>query len=268
MTDFRTTVGNVELVSLTDGRGGGPPTGVFPDSAEDIWRAEYPELLDAYGSISLRYGCLAVRSGGRLIIVDTGMQAPDGALLDDMKAKGVDRDTVSLVVTTHLHPDHVGWNLTGGQPTFPNARYLVPQSDWDYWTQPSVVENSPHIQNQALPLEKLNVLDLMEDDYSITDELTTIATPGHTPGHISIVVVSAGQRGFILGDVAHSPAQAHYTDWNPGFDIDGPTARQTRHTILDRLESDGSVVATGHFPDPGFGKFVKGEAGRRVWQVL
>ncbi|MDP7532875.1 MAG: MBL fold metallo-hydrolase [SAR202 cluster bacterium] len=267
MTDFKTTVGNVEMVSLTDGQGAGPPTGVFPESTDEIWRAEYPELVDAEGMIHPRYGCLAVRSSGKLIIVDTGMQAPDGALLNDMKAKGVDRDAVDLVVTTHLHPDHVGWNLTDGKPTFPKARYLAPRTDWDYWTQPSVVENAAHIQNQVLPLNELNLLDLMDDDYQITDELQTLATPGHTPGHISIRVTSAGERGFILGDVAHSPAQAHYTDWNPAFDMDGATARQTRNRIVDKLEEEGAVVATGHFPDPGFGRFVR-QAGRRVWQVL
>ncbi len=68
-----------------------------------------------------------MRSGGKLIIVDTGLQAPDGILMEDMKAKGVNREEVDLVVFTHLHPDHVGWNLTDCKPTFPNARYLIPQ---------------------------------------------------------------------------------------------------------------------------------------------
>jgi glyoxylase-like metal-dependent hydrolase (beta-lactamase superfamily II) len=116
-----------------------------------------------------------------------------------------------------------------------------------------------------MPLQGLNIADLMEDDYSITDDLTTIATPGHTPGHISIVIVSNGERGFILGDVAHSPAQAHQTDWNAGFDMDGETARKTRHATFDKLETDGSLVASGHYPAPGFGRFVR-DAGRRVWQ--
>ena len=267
MPDHVTSVGNVELVSLTDGQGGGPPNAVFPESTIEQWRADFPELLDSNGDIHPRYGSVAIRSGGKLIIVDTGLQAPDGTLLDEMRQKGVDRDAVDLVVTTHLHPDHVGWNLTNGQPTFPKARYLVPRSDWEFWTQPSVLEGAAHISAQVIPLKDLNVMDLMDDEYNITDELTTISTPGHTPGHISIVISSAGERGFILGDVAHSPAQAHYTDWNPGFDMDKPLARQTRHRIIDRLEGDGSLVASGHFPAPGFGRFVRQE-GRRIWQVV
>jgi glyoxylase-like metal-dependent hydrolase (beta-lactamase superfamily II) len=267
MADYSATVGNVTLVSLTDGHGGGAPTDVFPDSSIKVWRSEYADLLDESGGIRLRYGSLAVRSGGKLVIVDTGLQAPDGTLLRQMDQKGVDREAVDLVVLTHLHPDHVGWNMSDGRPTFPRARYLVPRDDWDYWSQPSVLKDSAHVRDQVMPLAELNVMDLIEGEYAVTDELTTIETPGHTPGHISLVIASGGQRGFILGDVVHSPAQAQHTDWNPGFDIDGATSRRTRHTVLDRLESDGSLVSSGHYPDPGFGRFVR-VGGRRIWQGI
>ena len=267
MADYKTTVGNVELVSLTDGGAPKPPTEIFPTSGLDQWRAEFSDLLDIDDNISLRFGSLAVYSGGRLIVVDTGIGAPDGEMMEDMRKKSIDREAVQLVVTTHLHPDHVGWNLTDGSPTFPQARYLVPRTDWEYWTLPSVLENSPHIRDQVMPLDERRVMDLIEGEYKVTDELTTLPTPGHTPGHISIAISSAGQRGFILGDVAHNPAQAHQTDWNPGFDVDQQLSPGTRHRVLDRLEADGSLVSASHFPAPGFGRFVRRE-GRRVWQVL
>ena len=267
MSDNKTAVGSVELVSLSDGQGGGDPVAVFPDSSIEQWRSEYPELLDPDGHIHPRYGSVALRSQGRTIIVDTGLGGPDGRLLADMAARGVDREAVDLVVLTHLHGDHVGWNLTDGRPTFPNARYLVPRPDWDYWTQPSILRATAPISDQVMPLDEHRVMDLIDGEYRITDELTTLPTPGHTPGHISIVISSGGRRGFILGDVAHSPAQAHHTDWNPTFDIDQAQARETRHRVLDRLESDASLVSSGHFPEPGFGRFVRRE-GRRVWQGI
>ncbi len=267
MADYTTTVGNVEMIALTDGQGDMQPLEVFPASSMDIWRSEYSDLLDG-DVIHPRFGTTGVRSGGKLIIVDTGLHAPDGTLLSEMRDKGIDPAAVDLVVITHLHPDHIGWNLTDGSPTFPNARYITSQADWDYWTSPEVLESADHIREQALPLKDLNVIDLIgSDDYAITDELTAVSTPGHTPGHISIIVSSGGQRGYILGDVAHSPAQAHYTDWSPSFDTDPDLSRRTRHAVLDSLEEQGALVSAGHFPGNGFGRFVR-EGGRRIWQGI
>ena len=250
MPDHQINIGNVELISLTNGVPIRSPLMPFPDTTIEQWR-EFPGLLDSNDQVRSRYGTVAVRSSGKLIIVDTGLQANDGTLLDDMRRKGIDREEVDMVVFTHLHPDHVGWNLTNGRPNFPNARYVIPQKDWDYWTKPEVVAEAEHITNQVLPLK----------------DLTTVWTPGHTPGHISIAVASAGQRAYILGDVAHSVAQAHYTDWSPIFDVDPELSRQTRHSVLDMLEVEGILVSAGHFPDPGFGRFVRGES-RRVWQGI
>lgn len=254
------------MVSLTDGEPVRSPFMPFPETTIEQWR-EFPELLDGEDQTRSRYGTTAIRSGGKLIIVDTGLQAPDGTLLLDMERKGMDRSAVDLVVFTHLHPDHVGWNLTDGQPNYPNARYLVPRKDWEHWTQESVVANAPHISSQVVRLDELKIMDLIEDDYHITDELTTVSTPGHTPGHISIVIASGGERGYILGDVAHTPAQAHYTDWNPIFDVQPELARSTRHSVLGMLEAEGILVSAGHFPDPGFGRFVR-VGDRRQWRGI
>ena len=187
--------------------------------------------------------------------------------MSDMQAKGVDPSAVGLVVFTHLHPDHVGWNLTGGKPNFPNARYLAPRKDWDYWTQPDVLSGATHVRDQVVPLEGLGFIDLIDDDYNITDELTTVSTPGHTPGHVSIMIASGGERGYILGDVAQNPAQAHYTDWCPIFDIEPDLSRRTRHSVMNMLEDQPVLVSAGHFPDPGFGHFVR-VAGRRSWRGI
>ncbi len=265
MAGARLTVGNVEIVSVSDGQGAMDPTEVFVDSDAEVWRSEYADLLDDAGMIHPRFGSFAVRSGGKLILVDTGLGGPDATLLSELETSGVDREAIDLVVLTHIHPDHVGWNLSDGSLTFPNARYLVTKTDWDHWTQPEVRAEAPHVDAQMIPLEGLNVLDLIEDEYSVTDELTTLPTPGHTPGHISIAISSAGERAFILGDMAHSPAQAQYTDWSPAFDTDPDLARETRHTILNRLEEEGTLVASGHFPDTGYGRFVR-SGDRRVWR--
>ena len=267
-TEHKINVGNVEVLSVKDGFSAKrDPTATFPESAIDQWR-EYPEILDENDQVQSRYGSVVLRSEGKLILVDTGMQtATGGDLLNDMRAKGAAPEDIDIVFLTHLHPDHVGWNidLSSGKPAFPNARYIAPRSDYEYWMQPDVLAAAEHVQLHVVPLTELKLLDLFDEDYKVTDELITVSTPGHTPGHTSLMIASAGERAFVLGDVAHSPAQAHYTDWNPMFDIQPDISRPTRHRVIDMLESEGTLVSAGHFPDPGFGHFVRLE-GRRIWQ--
>ena len=238
MPDHTTTLGNVELISLSDGSPMRSPLAPFPDTTIEQWR-EFPGLLDSNDQYMTRYGTVAVRSEGKLIVVDTGLQDADGTLMDDMKAKRIDPAAVDLVVFTHLHPDHVGWNLTDGRPNFPNARYLAPRKDWDYWTQPEVA-GAPHITNQVLPLQELNLIDQMDDGHKITGELTTVPTPGHTPGHISINIASSGERGYILGDVAHNLAQAHYTGLVPHL------RHRARRFTQDTPSGAGHAGSGGH----------------------
>ena len=123
--DYRQWVGSVELVSLTDGQLGGAPTAILPTSSADVWREEFPELLDGNGLIHPRYGSVALRSEDKLIVVDTRAGPPEGRLLRELDAKVVNRDEVDRVVLTHLHGDHIGGNLIDGRSAFPNARYLV-----------------------------------------------------------------------------------------------------------------------------------------------
>ena len=187
-----------------------------------------------------------------------------------MRARGVCIADISLVAFTHLHPGHVGWNVThegsSAKPTFTNARYLLPRADFDFFADAENAERFPHIKDQVLPLVNLGLVDLVEPEQDLSPELRLWSTPGHTPGHVSILINSAGAKGIILGDVAHSPVQVYETDWASRPDIDPDQARATRHSVFDRLEQEGLTVAAGHFPEPGFGKLVRVE-GRRIWQA-
>jgi glyoxylase-like metal-dependent hydrolase (beta-lactamase superfamily II) len=265
MSKYKVNIGDVELISLTDGHGSGEATEIFPTSNLGVWESEYKDLLDGK-LIHPRFGSFVISINGRLIVVDTGMNGPEGQLLRDMKAKGIDPNEIELVINTHLHPDHVGWNLSNGKPTFSNARYLIPKHDWEYWTSPEVINDAPWITDSVVSLNDERILDLIEGEYDVTPEIKTIPTPGHTPGHISISITSNGHHGFILGDVAHSPIQAKYTDWSPAFDVDPDLARFTRNKIFDRLEAENTLIASGHFPEPGFGR-LKRANGRRYWFI-
>jgi glyoxylase-like metal-dependent hydrolase (beta-lactamase superfamily II) len=184
-----------------------------------------------------------------------------------MKAEDVD-----MVVMTHAHRDHIGWNVVSQDgkyvPTFPNARYYVSAKDWEACHDPALIETRfPNAPECVWPLEDLGVLELMDGEHVLTSELTMLPTPGHTPGHMSIAVSSQGERGLVLGDVLHNTVQIENTDWVSRADIDPETTRVTRRNLMDRLESEGIPVAAVHLAAPGFGRIVRTE-GRRYWQAI
>lgn len=279
MANHRITVGNVEIVSLSDGILEFDLCNFFPTIPNDNWQP-YESHLTADHHVQFNLGSFLIRSDGRTILVDTGMgpkpadapETPWGKLMDDFRAHGLRPDDIDMVVLTHLHRDHVGWNLLSEngkyEPTFPNARYWMSTKDWEACHQAAVQpERFPNAPTCVWPLEQLGLVELMNGEHTLTRDLTAIPTPGHTPGHMSIMITSQGERALILGDVVHNPAQVHETDWVSRADMDPDQTRVTRRTIMEQLEQEGITAASGHFPAPGFGKVVRLE-GRRYWQGL
>jgi glyoxylase-like metal-dependent hydrolase (beta-lactamase superfamily II) len=139
--------------------------------------------------------------------------------------------------------------------------------DWEACHRLEVRERFPNAPTCVWPLEELGLLELMQGEHALTSELTALPTPGHTPGHMSILISSQGERALILGDAVHHPAQLQEPDWVSRADMDPDQARVTRRALLDRLESEETLIAAGHFPAPGFGNLVRLN-GRRYWQPL
>jgi glyoxylase-like metal-dependent hydrolase (beta-lactamase superfamily II) len=272
-------VGNVEIMALTDGALEFDPCNFFPTIPKEDWSGRESHLTHDH-KVRFNVGSYLIRSGTRTVLVDTGLgprpadtpDAPWGELLKSFEAKAVRLADVQMVVLTHLHRDHVGWNLTadGGRyvPTFPNARYWMSAKDWEASRQPDLQPTRfPNAPTCVWPLGDLGLVELMDGEHTLTRELTAVPTPGHTPGHMSILVTSRGQRALVLGDAAHSPVQIHEPDWVSRADMDPELTRQTRRALLDRLEREEIVVAAGHFQAPGFGKIVRLQ-GRRYWQGI
>ena len=193
-------VGSVEIVSLSDGTLEFDLCNFFPTIPEDHWRQYASHLTDEH-KVRFNLGSYLIRSGGRTILVDTGLgprpaDAPDvpwGRLLHDFQANGVRPEEVDMVVMTHLHRDHVGWNLLAQDgkyvPTFPNARYWMSAKDWEVCHEPEVQpQRFPNAPTCVWPLAELGLVELMQGEHSLTRELTAVPTPGHTPGHVSILI--------------------------------------------------------------------------------
>jgi glyoxylase-like metal-dependent hydrolase (beta-lactamase superfamily II) len=271
-------VGNVEITALSDGKLEFDLCNFFPAIPEPQWDPYEAHLVEH--RVRFNLGSYLIRSDGRTILVDTGLgprpaDAPDqpwGELMHDFQANGVRAEDVDMVVLTHLHRDHVGWNLTSQNgryvPTFPRARYWMSRKDWETSHQPDVQPGRyPNAPTCVWPLADLGLIEFMQGEHVLTRDLTAVPTPGHTPGHMSILITSRGERALVLGDVAHSPVQIEEPDWVSRADMDPDLTRQTRRALVERLEREQITVAAGHFPAPGFGRILRLEA-RRYWQGL
>ncbi len=175
------------------------------------------------------------------------------------------------MVNTHLHFDHVGWNCTERDgafvPTFPNAEYWIARKEWEFWTDPDILnDEGPHLRTDVLPLKDSPQLKLVEGEAAITPELRILPTPGHTPGHCSLAVASAGEHAIILGDVAHHPLHL-IRIWVAAIDELPRVSRLTKRKIAQRLIEQQALLAAGHFTPHNFGRLVLAD-GRRAWRPL
>jgi glyoxylase-like metal-dependent hydrolase (beta-lactamase superfamily II) len=174
---------------------------------------------------------------------------------------------VDAVVFTHLHADHIGWNVLerDGEfvPMFPNAEYIVSKSEWAFWN----ATKSRDIARCVRTVEVAGQLRAVDDGFEPAPGVQMIGTPGHTPGHCSILVRGGDAGCIITGDAAHHPAEFENPSLQPPFDSDPKQAQATRKALGDRVEAEGLVVVGGHFPAPTAGTLIRVE-GRRRWKWL
>jgi glyoxylase-like metal-dependent hydrolase (beta-lactamase superfamily II) len=221
---------------------------------------------------------LVVHADGLRILVDTCLGEHPIPGFDDMRAGAEDflaglagaghpRESIDVVLCTHLHFDHVGWNTmrVGDrfEPTFPNARYLFARAEWEHWSK---AEGDAYASTQEVtvrPIVEAGLADFVEPDHKICDSVRLVPTPGHTPGHVSVEIRSRGQRAFITGDMTHHPVQWAEPDWKDNADVDSAGAAATRRRIADALANSEALVIGTHYAPPCAGHLVRGADG--VW---
>jgi glyoxylase-like metal-dependent hydrolase (beta-lactamase superfamily II) len=272
-------IGDVEIRAVVDVRTKGPCAALFPSVPAEAWRAYADFLVDDCANVPVTVTSFVMRSEGKTILVDTGIGAKgralikDGRLPDALAEAGVRPEDVDIVLTTHIHIDHVGWHTTlQGEayvPTFPNAKYVFVRDEWDYFTAPDVANaaGNEHVVDCVLPLQGNADVAMVEGEHRLTKDLTLLPAPGHTPAHSAIAIMSQGEAGVIIGDLAHHPAQLIETEWCPVFDMNPALAAKSREALAKRIEEQQLLVLAGHFAHPGFGRLVRVD-GRRAWRPL
>jgi len=183
------------------------------------------------------------------------------AFLEDLRAAGVAPEAVDVVICTHLHVDHVGWNtrLADGRwvPTFPRARYLFARREWEHWTSDAEDGTKRILADSVAPVLDAGLAELVEMDHRVADGIWLEPTPGHTPGHVSVRLHADGADAVITGDLMHHPVQVAEPAWQSAFDTDPAQARETRRAFCARYADRPVAVLGTHFHHPTAGRIVR-----------
>jgi glyoxylase-like metal-dependent hydrolase (beta-lactamase superfamily II) len=232
-----------------------------------------PHYADEHGHILLSFHAFVVATPTKRILVDTcigenkerGLPGADRLktpFLANLKEAGYGPDAIDTVVCTHLHIDHVGWNtiLVNGRwiPTFPKARFLIDKDEFQHWkTQETDTIHRQVFADSVAPVWDAGLVDLVRSDHRICDEVRLVPTPGHTPGHVSVQIVSKGEEALITGDMIHHPCQFAHPDWSTMFDHDAEQSSRTRRNMFARLADRPILVLGTHFMAPTAGRVIR-----------
>lgn len=271
------TIGNYKITTVIDTLPGPRDPGqVFQSIPAEAWDPYRSFALDADGMWVTEFKSHLIRSTskeGPIILVDSGSGPTDddqGKLLDNLNALGVQAADVDVVVTTHCHGDHIGWNVSykDGKPelTFPNAKHWVAKNDWDHHTQEA--NSDPAFDNSVKPLEDLGALKLVDGAETIAPGISIIPMNGHTPGHQNVLIESEGSTGVIIGDLFHNVAQVTEQTWCPVFDWNTDMSTECRQNLLGRAMNEQWIVFAGHLPTGSSIGRVIDDNGTSTWQPV
>jgi glyoxylase-like metal-dependent hydrolase (beta-lactamase superfamily II) len=276
-------VGAIDVAVVSDGYiklDAGAVMGLIP---RIMWEPVIgKENIDAEYRMKLGLNCMVVRSGGQVLVVDTGMgnkasaairerafPGDYGYLLQALEGLGVSPADVTAVANTHLHADHCGWNTTWNdsgelKPTFPNARYFIQAGEYEAAMHPNERTRGTYFAENFEPLAASGQLELVSGETEIVPGVTFWPTPGHTQDHASIAVVSGGESAIYTGDLVHHAVQAERPAWIAAFDILPLLSLESKKKLAERAIREKSLLICVHNAFPGTGRMTEHD-GRRTF---
>lgn len=256
-----------------------PATEMFPSATPEAlakhmdWMA--PTHIDpATGNLVMAFQSFVLQTPNHTILIDTcvgedkeranpGFHMKKWPWMANLHALGLTPADIDIVMCSHLHPDHVGWNtqLRDGRwvPTFPNAKYVFARDEYEYWEEQSA-QNAERVGltfiDSVLPVMESGQAILVDNDHAVEDGVWLEPTPGHSPGHVIINVESKGERGALIGDLMHHPIQVPHADWSTCFCWDFDMSAASRMKFVDHHTDTGTLILPVHFAGGTAGQII------------
>lgn len=268
-------VGTLVVHPITDGTFVASPGYFHPQGQA----ADHPELFATHGKAWLPIGCFVLDHGDRTVLIDAGMgpnamvsgercQLYGGQLLVGLNALDLSPAHITDVIVTHLHTDHVGWLFDAhAQPVFKNAEIWFGLDDWDHFlVTPNTRMYPDHLREGFLAEQarETNHFRPLDTETAITPQVHFRPTPGHTPGHGSVLIASGTDRLIVLGDAITCPVQLDEPTWHSIGDVDPDLADRTRQALWRELEDPSAIGVGAHFPGLQHGRVLTA-TGARKW---
>ncbi len=277
-------IGDIQVAKVVDTIEAFSPKALYIDKDRSAFDPHLdwlqPHFIDEKKSMLLSIHSFVLKTRHHNILIDTcvgnhktGSGFPqwnnrEGNYLAELTAAGCRPEDIDFVFCTHMHVDHTGWNtrLKDGRwvPTFPNAKYLFNQREWDCWKEPNNDFDRAVIEQNIQPIIEAGQVQWVDNNWGIDDQVSLVPTPGHTPGHCSVALNSGKDCAFITGDMMIHPVQIAEPQWIQSADNDRVLATQTRSQFVDdHCDRDIMILGT-HFNTPTGVYIVEQNGGRRV----
>ncbi len=275
-TLYRFGLGDFEITTILDGAI--QLDGPYPIFGENVSKEEVAALAFENflpsDRMEIVFTVTVVNTGSEIVLFDSGNGAarrPNaGRLRDLIAAAGLAPEQIDIVALTHFHGDHIGGLMEDGSPAFPNASYVAPAAEYDFWSDEGLLSNEA--MKARAELVQANVVPhapktrFIKAGDVLVSGIEAVDSRGHTPGHTSYHIESQGRRLVVLGDVAnHYVVSLQRPDWHVRFDMDKEQAVISRMQVLGMIAADRIPFIGYHMPPPAVGYLEpKGEGFRLV----
>jgi glyoxylase-like metal-dependent hydrolase (beta-lactamase superfamily II) len=267
-------IGRFTVTALTDGYADMPYT-YFPGrTAAQVEQAATAQSVARPSGVRFVFNQYLIEDGDRKILIDAGPAGSigqTGALPQALAALGVRRDQIDAVIVTHMHQDHMGGLVAGGQNNFPNAELYIDRRDVTHWTDPAKASAAPDYLQISFRMSAEVVrlyprLQAIDGQREIARGISIVDLTGHTPGHIGVRIEDAGQSLIMVSDMLFPVVHPLATDVAFLFEQDRPAAQAMRDRFFPLAAAEGALIAATHMPFPGLGRIVS-DRGQLRWQV-